>query len=620
MFYNWKTVLVTISLLFVLKVQSPYIIENIQWSWFDWLHQQHEVENIPEIVLVNIDEASIEKYGQYPWPRNIYSDILFGTDPTNTHVFTQIFSEPDRFGGDELFAEGLINRLSVLAAAPTTQTITGSAPFVGTATLGGGEAGDYVWNFPGIVAPLDILQNNTYGVGVANATPNLPGTPNFDATVRSAPLLVQANGELYPSLALETIRAFFDEQSYQLRVTPDVGVEWVRMGRQPPINTTPTGDVMVSYWHEFPTVSASEIMNTRLEGKVLIWGLTAEGFNNPVSTPVGAMFPNEVQANLLQTILGGVQIQQSLFYELLELIVLLAVMLKVLAVVQFAPTRYAFVGSMVLIGGQIYGGFYLWDNYLILFDTLYSSIASFIVFGHASFNKYYVTYKLKEQIKKQFGTYVSPDLVKQLQDNPSLLKLGGERREMTFMFMDICGFTPISEHYKNNDDPEGLVELVNEFLNDMTTIILDHGGTIDKYMGDCIMAFWNAPLDCPNHAEQACLTAIEVEKKVDELKALYKERGLPDINVGTGINTGTCIVGNMGSETRFDYSVIGDAVNLAARLEATAARHEYIDYKTIVSSMTMEALPKGWDAKEIGRIKVKGKEDTITIYSLPFQF
>jgi adenylate cyclase len=149
----------------------------------------------------------------------------------------------------------------------------------------------------------------------------------------------------------------------------------------------------------------------------------------------------------------------------------------------------------------------------------------------------------------------------------------------------------------------------------MTKIILANGGTIDKYMGDCIMAFWNAPLPCKNHAEMAVKSAIEIEIKTNELKKIYKERGLPDINVGTGVNTGDCIVGNMGSESRFDYSVIGDAVNLAARLEATAARHEYIDYKTIISSFTMKQLPEGYFCEKIGDIKVKGKEETISIYS-----
>jgi adenylate cyclase len=218
-------------------------------------------------------------------------------------------------------------------------------------------------------------------------------------------------------------------------------------------------------------------------------------------------------------------------------------------------------------------------------------------------------------VRKQFETYLDPRQVALLQKNPEMLKLGGDRREMSFLFMDIVGFTPISEFYKNKDDPEGLVELVNEFLDAMSQIILSNGGTIDKYMGDCIMAFWNAPLPCANHADMAVKSAIEIEEKTNELKDLYKARGLPDINVGTGVNTGDCIVGNMGSKSRFDYSVIGDAVNLAARLEATAARHEYLEYKTIVSSYTVEQLSPEYDVTEIGNIKVKGKEELIKIYS-----
>ena len=181
--------------------------------------------------------------------------------------------------------------------------------------------------------------------------------------------------------------------------------------------------------------------------------------------------------------------------------------------------------------------------------------------------------------------------------------------------MDICGFTPVSEYYKNNDDPEGLVLLINDFLDNMTKIILKNGGTIDKYMGDCIMAFWNAPIDCPNHADMAVQAAIEIEEKTNELRKIYKERGLPDIKVGTGINTGDCIVGNMGSESRFDYSVIGDAVNLAARLEATAARGDYIDCPTIISSYTADQLTSV-KPRLVGNITVKGKEELIKIYSL----
>ena len=259
--------------------------------------------------------------------------------------------------------------------------------------------------------------------------------------------------------------------------------------------------------------------------------------------------------------------------------------------------------------------YYYWHVSYFLFDWTFPLLLYIVVFGQASFNNFYRQFKLRQQIKKQFGTYLSPDMVAMLQKDPSLLKLGGERKEMTFLFMDIVGFTPISEHYKNQNDPEGLVALVNEFLDAMSTIILDNGGTIDKYMGDCIMAIYGAPLPMVNHAEMAVKSAIEIESKTKELQLAYKERGLPPINVGTGVNTGLAIVGNMGSKNRFDYSVIGDAVNLAARLEATAARGEYLEYKTIISSNTMEQLPEGYHCKHIGVIKVKGKEELVTIYA-----
>ena len=183
--------------------------------------------------------------------------------------------------------------------------------------------------------------------------------------------------------------------------------------------------------------------------------------------------------------------------------------------------------------------------------------------------------------------------------------------------MDIVGFTPISEYYKNNDDPEGLVECINDYLNRMTKIVLKNGGTVDKYMGDCIMAFWNAPLDCENHAEMAVRTSVECAVETEALKQSFKDKGLPEINIGSGVNTGTCIVGNMGSDSRFDYSVIGDAVNLAARLEAATRNYKKDDggiVNTLYSSYTQEQLPEDMKGDEIDKIKVKGKDELVTIY------
>jgi adenylate cyclase len=271
---------------------------------------------------------------------------------------------------------------------------------------------------------------------------------------------------------------------------------------------------------------------------------------------------------------------------------------------------YGMILLPVFLGGSYYGSFYLFTEYSYLVDWSWPALTVFVAWSSSAFLRFMQEYKLRQQIKKQFEHYLDPRQVAILQKNPEKLKLGGERKEMSFLFMDIVGFTPISEHYKNNDDPEGLCEVINDYLDRMTKIVQNNGGTVDKYMGDCIMAFWNAPLDCENHAQMAVKTSIECADETEKMKAEFKEKGLPDINIGSGVNTGECIVGNMGSTTRFDYSVIGDAVNLAARLEAQT--RNYPNCTTLYSQYTKDLIDIPSD--ELDRIKVKGKEELITIY------
>ena len=610
--YSWKTVLLTIVALVGVKIWSPYLIDNVRWSYFDVLHETKEKEHVEDILLVNIDEKSIEKYGQYPFPRDIYADTLWETHHSNTHVFNILFAEPDRFGGDEVFANALENRLTILSSAPTIQKETGNAPFVNTSVFGDGNIQDHVWNFSGLVSPIPQLQNSAWGMGVTVATPSVANTPNFDGTTRSVPLVIQANGQLYPSLGFETLRAFYDQPNYQTRVTQDAGIEWVKMGRDKPIQTTSSGDLMVSYWNHFDSISFADLKESDIQNKILVYGLTAEGLSNPISTPMGVMYPHEVQAHLIQTVSTGVQIQQSYYFEFLETVLLVIVLLLILVSVYKLPTAFSAITCLGIVVVQVGGSFYVWSSSLVLFDIFWSSISSIVVFGHDSFNKYYRTYQEKMQIKKQFQKYLSPDMVEELQKDPSKLKLGGERREMTFMFMDICGFTPISEAYKNRDDPEGLVELINKFLDVQTKIIINNRGTIDKYMGDCIMAFWNAPLDCEDHADLAVKSALEVLDATKKLNEELAPLNLPPINVGIGISTGECIVGNMGSELRFDYSVIGDAVNLGARLEGQTRNYAGVDL--LLSERTYQLCPDR-AFSEVDRIKVKGKSEQVTIYT-----
>ena len=500
----------------------------------------------------------------------------------------------------------------MLSAAPTIQKDTGSAPYVRTSVFGGGEIKDHIWNFSGIASPIEILKQNAYGVGVTVATPSISGTPNFDGTIRSAPLIVSANDVVYPSVALEVLRAFGDHKNYQVRVTEEVGIEWIRMGRSAPIETTSTADIQIAYWYDFKRISAAELSESDLQNKILVWGLTAEGLNNPSSTPVGVMYPHQVQASTLQSVLQEVRIQQSYYLEFLSYVLLLTVLLGMLAMVYTLPTTLAGIVGLGIVGFQVGGSLYWWSSSLVLFDTFYSSIASIVVFGHASFNKYYRTFQLKEQIRKQFQKYLSPDMVDELAKNPEKLKLGGERKEMTFLFMDICGFTPISEQFKNNDDPEGLVDLINKFLDVQTKIIINNNGTIDKYMGDCIMAFWNAPLDCQDHAELAVKSAEEILDATKKLNEELSPLNLPPINVGIGISTGECIVGNMGSEVRFDYSVIGDAVNLGARLEGQTRNYDGVD--VLLSERTYQCCPSR-AFTEVDKILVKGKSEKVRIFT-----
>ena len=277
---------------------------------------------------------------------------------------------------------------------------------------------------------------------------------------------------------------------------------------------------------------------------------------------------------------------------------------KITGLINFTDTIGAGLGPVLT------GVFF--DQSLLLVDITWILLTFLIITFHSTFLRFILEFKLKQQIRKQFEKYLDPRQVAILVKNPEKLKLGGERKEMTFLFMDIVGFTPISEHYKNNDDPEGLVKIINNYLDSMTKVILKHGGTIDKYMGDCIMAFWNAPLPCDNHADMAIRAAEEIVETADELIKELEEQGLPRIDVGIGINTGDCIVGNMGSESRFDYSVIGDAVNLGARLEGQTRNYDGVDL--LLSERTYQCCPNRAFV-EVDRINVKGKSEKVTIYT-----
>jgi len=600
--------LALLTLLIGIRVIDPEPVERVRLISFD-----SKINSIPEtqsdqIVLLNIGEKALEVNGQWPWPRQYFAQMISDLRNANAGIIgiTVMYPEADRFGGDEVFTSWVKGNGIVLSQVPSARGRSDVAPYVGTAVLGEGDPYDFAYEYSNLVTNIPALEEVAEGVGMVNSTVEV------DNLVRRMPLITQVNDQLYPSFPMEVIRVLQQKISYSMKVN-ELGIQDLMIPPYEPIKTDTTGSIWINFSNQFEQIEYSDPL-PNLQGKTVIVGVTAEGIQPILSTPAGPAYPHQIQASSLQTIMNGDSISRPLIADIVEIVLAALLGLGIILAVYYLDVWLGAIAFVGFAGGAVLASNFAWSGSFFLIDWTWSLVVSILVFAQASFNNFYVQFKLRQQIKKQFGTYVSPDLVKQLQKNPGLLKLGGERKEMTFLFMDICGFTPISEHYKNNDDPEGLVDLVNEFLDKMTKIILKNGGTIDKYMGDCIMAFWNAPLFCPNHAELAVKSAIEIEEEINELKKVYEERGLPDINVGTGINTGTCIVGNMGSETRFDYSVIGDAVNLAARLEATAGRGEYINKKTIMSRATMEQLPAGYLSEELGTIQVKGKEEKIRIY------
>jgi len=606
----WSTLLLVTALV-LLRVYDPSgFVEQIRLNTFDQYIKTLPQEESKDIVIVNIGENSLETLGQFPWPRHHYAQMISDLRNVNAGYigYTIMFPEADRFGGDDIFAEYMKDNGIILSQDVDANGRADSAPYVGYATFGTSEPLDFIYKYDGLVANIDMLEKEAWGIGLINAAPEV------DNITRRIPLISNVKDQLYPSFALEMTRLAFDNLSYTIK-SNEAGIESIVV-RPFEVPTDSDGSIWLKWNTKFEEIEYEKLMPgiENLEGKTVIVGVTAKGLANQIPTPGGLMYPAQLQASALQTILSDNPISRPVWADSIEILVSLALALLLILLVYRAPIWASGLGFFVLCVGQAGLTFYIWNKFYILLDLSYSLILYIISFASTSFNNFYKQFVLRQQIKKQFETYLDPRQVALLQKDPSRLKLGGERKEMTFLFMDIVGFTPISEHYKNKNDPEGLVDIINNYLNRMTNIILNNGGTIDKYMGDCIMAFWNAPLDCEDHAYLATKTATEIERAADELIKELEDKGLPRIDVGIGINTGTCIVGNMGSETRFDYSVIGDAVNLAARLEGQTRNYDGV--RVLLGEETYKSCPNG-KFSEVDSIKVKGKSEQVRIYT-PF--
>ena len=607
-FSHWAIAFVTLFVLTFIGIKDPQVKQILRLKSFDLLLQSEKKEVSQDIGVITIDEKAIEKYGQWPWKRDVLADIIIKLREAEVGIIVLpiLFSEEDRLGGDNELAQVLQYGV-VISQVGTTQTNKNAVPR-GVAKVN--DPMPWLFSWPGMLGPIPLLGENASGVGVVNTVPEI------DGVVRRIPLIMKIGDETYPAMAIEVIRVAVGAPSYQVKAGQG-GIIALRVPGFSIIKTDPHARIWLRWNKEYDTISLADIdQANKFKGRTVIIAPTAEGLNSIVATPLGEKYMYEITANTLQTVLDGKNIQRidiSFLVELVLAFIIGCVIILVANYFSYVTLGLTFVGLYVIL---LYSTHYLFSQYLILADVSWAIICLTIVGFHSTFNRFIKEFKLKQQIRKQFEKYLDPRQVAILVKNPEKLKLGGERKEMSFLFMDIVGFTPISEYYKNKDDPEGLVEVINDYLNRMSKIVLQNGGTIDKYMGDCIMAFWNAPLDCPNHAEMAVKTSIECAVETDKIKAEFKAKGLPDINIGSGVNTGICIVGNMGSEMRLDYSVIGDAVNLAARLEATTRNYKDENGKVtpvLYSSFTKEKL-ENIKSIEVDKIKVKGKKELITIY------
>ncbi len=597
----WSCIIVLIGLV-SLRIYDPSIVEQLRVINFDYYQKSEELVQNESIVLIDIGEKSLETFGQWPFPRQQFAQLISDLRNSNAGIigFTTMFADVDRFGGDEVFASWIKDNGIVLASTSSSKGLESIAPHVGTATLGNGDANTFAYKYKSVVN--NIFSKSSDGAGM------LSSSPEVDGSVRRIPLVISVENKLYPSFGMEIVRVMADKKSYTMKVE-ETGIENMRIPPYEPVVTDYTGSIYVDWTNTFERYQYGEQLPD-LQGKTVIIGVTAEGISPLVTTPMGLKYPHDIQASVIHTLTGGKQISRPQWVLLGEVSLMFFVGLLLLLSVYHLPiwlSALVFGGS---VSGVVFAGFEVFASG-VLIDFSFALMLLTLLFSHSSFNNFYIQFKLKQQIKGQFGNYISPEYVEMIVKDPSLMKLGGERKEMSFMFADIVGFTPISERYMKDDDPEGLVELINEFLDKMTKIVLKNGGTIDKYMGDCIMAFWNAPIFCPNHAEMAVKTSIEIELLGDELEDKMKDMGLPRVKFGTGVNTGICIVGNMGSESRMDYSVVGDAVNLGARLEAQTRQEDTPIIVSEYSYLQCSDIPMSI----LGEVKVKGKEEPVKMYA-----
>ena len=633
-----------------LRMLDPAPVREIRVRTFDLFQLFNpRVKKIKPVTIVDIDEKSLAKLGQWPWPRTVIADLI--TDLTRLGAvvigFDVVFSEPDRLNpdvaartmrdldeatrtklrelpsNDQVLADAIHRSRVVLGETgmPDERLKSDeSLPLTPIATLGQGiDPLSFLYQFPGLLRNVPVIEKAAAGRGLITIV------PERDGIIRRVPMVLRAQGNAMPSLSLEILRVVTGTPTILLK-SDKAGIKSIKL-RGLEIPTDSHGRLWVHFARQDRDhsiyVSAADVLDNtepaeKIKGKLVLIGTSAAMLNDIKTTPVSPAMPGvEIHAQVLESALTGGFVSEPNYGLALEFF---AAVLAGLFIIVFAPNmgpaRLVGVGALfatLLIGTSWY--FYQYHRQLI--DFTYPLMSTTAIYLTLIFSSFVREQAQRRQIRSAFSQYLSPAFVEQLAQSPEKLKLGGEEREMTIMFSDMRGFTSISETYK--DDPQGLTALMNRFLTPLTKAILARKGTIDKYMGDAVMAFWNAPLDDKEHQLNACNAAIDMLEQTDELNRLRfeeaKEGGhaYVPLNIGVGLNTGHCVVGNMGSDTRFNYSVFGDSVNLASRLEGQTKEY---GFPIIVGSRTALAVKDDFAILELDFIMVKGKKEPEVIYAI----
>jgi adenylate cyclase len=638
-----------LSLLVVLlaiRVWDPRPLEELRLRSFDFFQTTSPRDSaVRPVVIVDIDESSLSAFGQWPWPRTILADLLTRLYEWQAAAiaFDVIFPEPDRSSlneavkhfrdldddtrgrllhlpsNDEVFAQAIGRGNVVLGQAGINAFHPRSLekpPETAFATVGP-DPSPYLIAFPYILRNLPKLEQAAVGHGLISIR------TERDGMVRRVPIVMQAEDKIVPALTLDLLRVATGSSTIMIR-TDESGIQSVAVpGLELP--TDRNGRIWVYFGpHDKARfVSAKDVVEgnvapERFAGKLVLVGTSAIGLLDVKTTPVLSAMPGvEVHAQLLEAALTNSLLVAPSYAIVVEMIGALIGGGVLALLAPAASVLMLFASAALAAAAFVAASWILFSRYQMLFDATFPLIATLSVYMSMVLMGYFREQLDRRRIRSAFAQYLSPTLVEQLANSPQRLVLGGEERVITVLFSDVRGFTTIAETYKDN--PHGLTTLMNRFLTPLTNAIMARNGTIDKYMGDAVMAFWNAPLDDPAHESDACHAALDMLERVDALnqererEASTSGTRFVPIKIGIGINTGRCTVGNMGSDLRFQYTVMGDSVNLASRLEGQTKAY---GLPILIGSRTAAAVAAQFASLEIDSIRVKGKTEAEVIYAI----